>query len=105
MIVIADFSDTNFGEFVAQSDKLAGFLIALYQNDHSLLRQSLADVLVEPKRAPLIPGFYAVKQAALDAGAIGASRKRSAIGLRAGENVVTVRRVAKSADDLALLVQ
>ena len=63
----------QIGEFVAQSDKLAGFLIALYENDHSLLRQSLADVLVEPKRAPLIPGFYAVKQAALDAGAIGAS--------------------------------
>ena len=63
----------QISEFVAQSDKLAGFLIALYQNDLSLLRQSLADVLVEPKRAPLIPGFYAVKQAALDAGAIGAS--------------------------------
>jgi homoserine kinase len=60
-------------DFVAQSDKLAGFLIALYQNDQALLRASLADVLVEPKRAPLIPGFYAVKQAALDAGAIGAS--------------------------------
>ena len=63
----------QISEFVAQSDKLAGFLIALYENDIHLLRQSLADVLVEPKRAPLIPGFYAVKQAALDAGAIGAS--------------------------------
>jgi homoserine kinase len=63
----------QISEFVAQSDKLAGFLIALFQNDLSLLRQSLADVLVEPKRAPLIPGFYDVKQAALDAGAIGAS--------------------------------
>jgi homoserine kinase len=63
----------RISEFVAQSDKLAGFLIALYENDISLLRSSLADVLVEPKRAPLIPGFAAVKQAALDLGAIGAS--------------------------------
>jgi hypothetical protein len=31
------------------------------------------DVLVEPRRAPLIAGFAAVKQAALDAGAMGAS--------------------------------
>ena len=61
------------GDFVGQSEKLAGFLIALYQNDRALLAASLADVLVEPKRAPLIPGFNAVKQAALDAGAIGAS--------------------------------
>ena len=72
----------QISEFVAQSDKLAGFLIALYENDHSLLRQSLADVLVEPKRAPLIPGFYAVKQAALDAGAIGASILGYAFGPR-----------------------
>jgi homoserine kinase len=33
----------------------------------------LDDVLVEPRRAPLIAGFAAVKQAALDAGAMGAS--------------------------------
>jgi homoserine kinase len=63
----------RISEFVAQSDKLAGFLIALYHNDLSLLRASLADVLVEPRRAPLIPGFAEVKQAALDLGAIGAS--------------------------------
>lgn len=63
----------SIGEFVGQSEKLAGFLIALYQNDRALLASSLADVLVEPKRAPLIPGFAQVKQAALDAGALGAS--------------------------------
>ena len=34
---------------------------------------ALHDVLVEPRRAPLIPGFAAVKQAALDCGALGAS--------------------------------
>lgn len=63
----------TIGEFVGQSEKLAGFLIALYHNDSALLAASLDDVLVEPKRAPLIPGFAGVKQAALDLGAIGAS--------------------------------
>ena len=37
------------------------------------MRAGLADVLVEPRRAPLIGGFDAVKRAALDAGAMGAS--------------------------------
>jgi homoserine kinase len=60
-------------EFVHQADYLASFLIALYQNDLNLLRASLHDVLVEPKRAPLIPGFGAVKAAALALGAIGSS--------------------------------
>jgi homoserine kinase len=61
------------GEFVHQSDHLVSFLLSLFRNDLALLRQNLKDVLVEPRRAPLIPGFAAVKAAAIDAGAIGAS--------------------------------
>ena len=61
------------GEFVAQSANLALLLAGCYRNDLDLIRHGLADVLVEPRRAALIPGFAAVKQAALDAGALGAS--------------------------------
>ncbi|MFO0600467.1 MAG: homoserine kinase [Myxococcaceae bacterium] len=60
-------------DFVVQSEGLALFLAGCFQSDASLLRRGLRDVLVEPRRASLIPGFAAVKQAALDAGAIGAS--------------------------------
>lgn len=60
-------------EFVAQSERLALVLAGCFQQDLSLLREGLSDVLVEPRRAALIPGFAAVKQAALDAGALGAS--------------------------------
>lgn len=63
----------RIGEFVAQSSLLAGFLAACFRGDADLLRASLKDVLVEPRRAALIPGFAVVKQAALDHGAIGAS--------------------------------
>jgi homoserine kinase len=63
----------TLAEFVAQSERLAGFITACHQGDPGLLAQSLEDVLVEPHRAPLIPGFEAVKRAALDAGALGAS--------------------------------
>ncbi len=61
------------GDFVPQSANLALVLCGCYRNDLALIRAGLADVLVEPRRAPLIPGFDAVKQAALAHGALGAS--------------------------------
>jgi homoserine kinase len=61
------------GEFVAQSANLAMVLAGCYRGEAALVREGLSDVLVEPRRAPLIPGFHSVKQAALDHGAFGAS--------------------------------
>ena len=65
--------DYALGEFVAQSANLAQVLVGCMKGDEDLVRAGFADVLVEPRRAPLIPGFAQVKQAALDAGAFGAS--------------------------------
>ena len=59
--------------FVAQSANLALVLAGCHAGDASLVRAGLNDVLVEPRRAPLIAGFDAAKRAALDAGAMGAS--------------------------------
>ena len=61
------------GEFVAQSANLAQVLLGCERGNAALVRAGLADVLVEPRRAPLIGGFDAVKRAALDAGAMGTS--------------------------------
>jgi homoserine kinase len=61
------------GDFVAQSTHLALVLAGCYRGEAALVREGLSDVLVEPRRAPLIPGFAQVKQAALDHGAFGAS--------------------------------
>jgi homoserine kinase len=60
-------------EFVAQSEGLALLLAGCFTNDLALVARGLRDVLVEPRRAPLIPGFWRVKQAALDHGALGAT--------------------------------
>lgn len=60
-------------EFVAQSANLALVLAGCWRGDTALVRAGLNDVLVEPRRAPLIAGFAAVKQAALDHAAMGAS--------------------------------
>ncbi|MGH8076096.1 MAG: homoserine kinase [Lysobacter sp.] len=58
---------------VAQSAHLALFLTGLHRADAALIRDGLHDLLVEPRRAPLIPGFAAVKVAALDHRSLGAS--------------------------------
>lgn len=58
---------------VEQSAHLALFLTGLQRGDATLIRDGLHDLLVEPRRAPLIPGFAAAKAAALAAGALGAS--------------------------------
>lgn len=65
--------DYALSEFVAQSANLALVLAGCWQNDAELVREGLKDVLVEPRRAPLVPNFARVKQAALDHKALGAS--------------------------------
>ena len=56
-----------------QSANLALVLSGCFQGDASLVRDGLKDILVEPRRAPLIQGFEQVKQAALANAAMGAS--------------------------------
>jgi len=58
---------------VAHGARLAQFLLGLERDDAALIRDGLQDVLVEPRRAPLVPGFAQVKAAAMDHAALGAS--------------------------------
>lgn len=58
---------------VKHSAHLALFLTGLQRGDAELIREGLVDLLVEPRRAGLIPGFAQVKAAALDQHALGAS--------------------------------
>jgi homoserine kinase len=60
-------------DFVVQSEGLALLLAGCWQKDFELIRRGFRDVLVEPRRARLIPGFARVKEAALDSGALGSS--------------------------------
>lgn len=60
-------------DFVPQSERLAQLVSGLFTGDLVSIRNGLHDVLIEPRRAHLIPGFFEVKQAALDRGALGAS--------------------------------
>ncbi len=56
-----------------QWGNVGALISGLLTSDYELIGRSLVDVIAEPKRALLIPGFYAVKNAALEAGALGCS--------------------------------
>jgi homoserine kinase len=60
-------------DFVWQTANLAGFISGCFTNDIDMLRESFEDVVIEPQRAALIPGFAAVRRAAISAGALGCS--------------------------------
>lgn len=61
------------GAAITQWSNLGAFVAALYTRDFGLMSRALVDVVAEPKRAGLVPGFAAVQHAALDAGALGCS--------------------------------
>jgi homoserine kinase len=56
-----------------QLAQVAAMVAACYADDVALFGRALDDRFAEPARASLLPGFAAAKQAALDAGALGAS--------------------------------
>ncbi len=58
---------------IEQAGNLGGFIIGLFRSDFDLIGRSLRDVIIEPQRASMIPGFYEVQEAAMNAGALGCS--------------------------------
>jgi homoserine kinase len=66
-------------ELVARADVIqqignaSAMVAACYMGDVALFGRAIEDRIAEPARAPLLPGFLAVKRAALDAGAHGVS--------------------------------
>lgn len=85
------------GTVVEQGANLAQVLLGCERGDEALVRAGLRDVLVEPRRAPLVPGFAAVKQAALDAGAMGASLSGAGPSVFAWcTDAATARRAAEA---------
>ena len=80
---------------VANLGQLGALVTALHRSDLELFGRSISDALVEPVRAPLVPGFSAVKQVALEAGALGCSLSGS------GPSVFAFARSDDQAQDLA----
>jgi homoserine kinase len=58
---------------IANCARACAIVAGVAKQDVEIFGRSIVDVVVEPARAPLIPGFAAVKRAALKAGALGCS--------------------------------
>lgn len=56
---------------IRQWGNIAGLVTGFIRNDHELIGRSLEDVIIEPVRSILIPGFDEVKLKCKEAGALG----------------------------------
>lgn len=56
---------------ITQWGNIAGLVAGLMKPDYGLISRSLKDVIAEPIRSVLIPGFDVIKEAAVSAGALG----------------------------------
>jgi len=77
----------------------AGLVAGLYEEDWDLIARCLTDVIAEPRRSPLVPGFAEVKEAGLDAGALGISLSGS------GPSMFALCRGAKTAAAVGVAMQ
>jgi homoserine kinase len=105
--------EIRLADAIRQWGNLAALVAALYNGDLQLLGRSLQDVVAEPLRSLLIPGFAGVKSAALAAGALGCSISGSGPSVfalcagredsaRAGAAMVAAFRIAGLESDLYL---
>jgi homoserine kinase len=63
--------NVSLKDAIIQSGNIAGLVAGLFQEDMGLISRSLNDVIAEPSRSVLIPGFDEVKRGIKEAGALG----------------------------------
>ena len=63
--------DVQLKDAIKQWGNIAGLVTGFLKQDYSLIGRSLEDVIIEPVRSILIPGFAEVKSKSKEAGALG----------------------------------
>ncbi len=76
---------------IRQWGNIAGLVTGFMKNDYDLIGRSLEDVIIEPVRSILIPGFDEVKRNCKEAGALGGGISGS------GPSIVMLRKEEKTA--------
>lgn len=86
---------------VIQWANVAGLVTGFLQNDYGLIGRSLEDIIIEPVRSKLIPGFDDVKAGCKEAGALGGGISGSGPSLfMLSENEATAIEVEKVMKDV-----
>lgn len=81
---------------IDQIAALGGFIAGCFREDIELIADSLRDSIIEPQRAHMVPGFYDVKNNALDCGALGCSLSGSGPSIFAWTRDVDSEAVASA---------
>jgi homoserine kinase len=63
--------EVQLKDAIKQWGNIAGLVTGFLKNDYELIGRSLEDVIIEPVRSMLIPGFDEVKKRSKEAGALG----------------------------------
>ncbi|GAO41156.1 homoserine kinase [Flavihumibacter petaseus] len=84
---------------IRQWGNIAGLVAGLLQGDYDLIGRSLEDVIIEPVRSILIPGFDQVKQQSREAGALGGGISGS------GPSIFMLSRDKATASQIAGLME
>jgi homoserine kinase len=63
--------EVQLKDAIKQWGNIAGLVAGFMKNDYGLISRSLEDVIIEPVRSILIPGFDEVKKRSKEAGALG----------------------------------
>jgi homoserine kinase len=84
---------------VKQWANVAGLIAGFQQNDYDLISRSLEDIIVEPVRSKLIPGFDEVKTKCKEAGVLGGGISGS------GPSIFMLSKDKKEADVAAEIMK
>ena len=84
---------------IRQWGNIAGLVAGFLQSDYELIGRSLEDVIIEPVRSMLIPGFDEVKKKAKEAGALGGGISGS------GPSIFMLSKEEQTAKDVEQLMK
>lgn len=86
---------------IRQWGNIAGLVAGFLKNDHDLISRSLEDVIIEPIRSILIPGFDEVKIKCIEAGALGGGISGSGPSIfMLNKDEITARKVEEVMKDV-----
>jgi homoserine kinase len=91
--------EVSVTDAIIQSANTAGFMVALIKSDYELMKRSMSDLLAEPRRTQLIPGYDAIKNSALKAGAIGCGIAGS------GPSIFALCKSESTANEVSKIIQ
>jgi len=84
---------------IKQWGNIAGVVTGFLKNDYDLIGRSLEDVIIEPVRSMLIPGFDEVKKNSKEVGALGGGISGS------GPSIFMLSKEKKTADQVESLMK